>query len=428
MEKKKTILRGDKYIWGIYILLCVISIIEIYSASSTLTYKIDDYSQPAMRHFGILMVGAAIVVVLHRIPVHFFKILPFILWPITTLLLLYVLFLGDNINNAQRSAFGVQPSEWAKLAIISGTAFLLSFKQPPKGIDPNTFKKILWVSVPPCLLIFPENFSTAGLLAVVVFCMMVIGMVEWRKLLGSLAIVLSFVAILIVGVPWASEMVNGSNPTEQSTSQVGKVLTRLDTWVGRINRFVGDDAPEYTKKTDEKNYQVHHAHMAIANGGLIGQFPGNSRERDFLPQAYSDFIFAIIIEEMGFLGGLFVISLYMFLLIRSAMVARKCIRSEDKPNYAAYLIIGLSLLIVLQALINMGVAVGGFPVTGQPLPLISRGGNSAIVMSICFGIILSISCYADGEELQEEKETISEEIEGVENPLQPIVELTESNL
>ncbi len=408
METNNTVLRGDKYIWGIYILLCVISIIEIYSASSTLTYKIEDYSMPAMRHFRILMMGSGIVLLLHRMPAQLFRIVPFILWPITMLLLMYVLFFGDDVNNAQRSAYGIQPSEWAKLAIISATAFLLSFKQPKDGILSSTFKKILWISVPPCLLIFPENFSTALMLAAVVFCMMLIGMVEWRKLLGSLAVVIAFVGILIVGVPWASQLVNGENHTGQSTSHVGKVLTRLDTWIGRIDRFVEDDIPEYQKKTGEKNYQVHHAHMAIANGGLIGQFPGNSRERDFLPQAYSDFIYAIIIEEMGFLGGLFVIILYLFLLLRTAIIARKCMHVHQKPTYTTYLIIGLSLLIVLQALINMGVAVGGFPVTGQPLPLISRGGNSTIVISICFGIILSVSNQTD-EDARKLKE--SEEVE-----------------
>lgn len=426
MENKKPFLKGDKYIWGIYILLCVISIVEIYSASSTLTYKIDDYSEPFMRHFSILITGAFIVLILQHIPVRFFKLMPVVLWPVTTALLVYVLFKGDNINNAQRSAFGVQPSEWAKLAIISGTAFWLSYKQPAKGINPNTFKYTLGVSVIPCLLIFPENFSTAALLAMVVFCMMIIGMIEWKKLLGSMAVVLSLVGILIVGVPWASELVNGTNPTEQSTSQVGKVLTRLDTWIGRIDRFTDDDMPEYAKKTDEKNYQVHHAHMAVANGGLIGQFPGNSRERDFLPQAYSDFIFAIILEETGFLGGLFVISLYIFLLIRSAMVARKCIRSEDKPNYPAYLLIGLTLLIVFQALINMGVAVGGIPVTGQPLPLISRGGNSAIVMSICFGIILCISGHANDEEEKDKIEADNAKEE--DEPLTPVLETPKDEL
>ena len=177
------------------------------------------------------------------------------------------------------------------------------------------------------------------------------------------------------------------------------LFDRVTTWENRVDQFLhGSEIPEYEVKTVDGNYQVHHARMAIANGGVFGKFWGNSRERDFLPQAYSDFIYAIIIEEMGYIGGIFVMFLYISLLIRAGMIAKKCTRA-----FPAFLILGIALMIVFQAIINMAVAVGLIPVTGQPLPLISRGGTSTIITCLYFGIMLSISRYATIEGIEEEK-------------------------
>lgn len=424
MENRKSILHGDKYIWGIYICLCIISIIEIYSASSTLTYRLQDTLEPTIRHIQILLGGTALVLLVHNIPYRYFKLLPFALIPISILLLLYVMIFGESVNNAQRSAFGIQPSEIAKIGVVVGVAYVLSLKQRANGVAPETFKLLLAISVPPCLLIFPENFSTSLLLATVVFFMMLIGRVELRKIFGALAIVVAFIAVLLFVVPIANDYVTPAEKpgVEQSQNSVmkatSKVLGRLNTWIVRADRFLVDDGPDYLIKTDDSNYQEHHAKMAVANGGLIGVFPGNSRERDFLPQAYSDFIFAIILEETGFIGGVFVLILYLYLLIRTAIIAKKCTRA-----FPAFLVMGLSMLIVFQALINMGVSVGAFPVTGQPLPLISRGGNSAIACCLCFGMILSVSRFATVDEASKEDivpdENIGEDI-AAPNPNQKI--------
>lgn len=388
MDTVKSILKGDKYIWGVYIILCLISVIEIYSASSTLTFKIQDYFAPTIRHALILFCGTVGVIIIHNIHYKYFKAIPAIMLPLAAILLVYTMLFGQSVNDTQRwievMGISLQPSEFAKLGVIAAIAFILSKKQQPKGVTPDTFKMIMYILIPFCALIFPENFSTAFLLAAVSFCMMLIGRVELRKLFGTVMLLVAFVAVIFVAAPHM--------PKEN------KVFDRLQTWVNRVSNFKGEGVPEYQMKTEDKNYQVHHARMAIANGGIIGKFPGNSRERDFLPQAYSDFIYAIIIEEMGFVGAIFIMFLYVSLLIRAGMIAKKCTRA-----FPAFLIMGIALMIVFQAIINMAVAVGLMPVTGQPLPLVSRGGTSTIITCIYFGIMLSISRYATQEAIEEEK-------------------------
>lgn len=383
MDTVKTMLKGDKYIWGIYFILCIISLIEIYSATSTLTFKQQDYFAPVIRHAMFLGGGSVIVIALHNLHYRYFKAFPVALLPLSVILMICAYLFGEETNGAQRWIFGIQPSEVAKLGVITAIAFILSKKQEANGVAKDTFKIILFVVAPICLFIFPENFSTAFLLGAVSFGMMIIGRVELKKIFGTLAILMAFVATIFIVVPHLPSGIPG--------------LDRAQTWVNRITQFSGtEELPDYMQKTNDKNYQVHHARMALANGGVVGQFPGNSRERDFLPQAYSDFIFAIIIEEMGFVGGIFVLILYLSLLIRAGMIAKKCTRT-----FPAFLIMGVSMMIVFQAIINMSVAVGLIPVTGQPLPLISRGGSSTLITCVYFGIMLSVSQYAVKEDTSE---------------------------
>ena len=287
----------------------------------------------------------------------------------------------------------LQQSELAKMAVVITVSFILAKKQVPGGVQPDTFKTILIIVSIFCMLILPENFSTSALLGLVCFCLMLIGRVELIKLFKLVAVLAGFVIVLFSISPYIPE----NTP----------VLDRIPTWRARILNFShGNDVPEYAVKTNDKNYQVHHARMAIANGGAIGTFPGNSRERDFLPQAYSDFIYAIIIEEMGVVGGVVVMALYLSLLIRAGMIAKKCTRA-----FPAFLIMGIAMMIVFQAIVNMSVASGLIPVTGQPLPLISRGGTSTIITCAYFGIMLSISRYATQDAIKEEKELTGEETE-----------------
>lgn len=401
------IFKGDKVIWMVFFFLCVISVIEVFSASSELTYKGGNYMAPILRHIGLLILGIASMVVTLNIQCKYFKIItPFLLLG-SILLLLIVWVTGNATNGASRwigiMGFQFQPSEFAKGAMVLATAQILSAMQTENGADKHALKYILliWFAVVP--LIFIENFSTAALLSAVVFMMMIIGRVPGKQLgiilalvVGSMAVALS--VIWITGTD-QSELENKNALTEQvdkaneNAGKEKKILHRMDTWKSRINKFLAHkDVPPPEVDLD-KDAQVAHANIAIATSNGYGKGPGNSVERDFLSQAFSDFIFAIIIEEMGIEGAIAVAFLYIILLFRTGKIARRC-----ENNFPALLAMGLALLLVTQALFNMCVAVGLAPVTGQPLPLISRGGTSTIINCVYIGVILSISRSAKKKE------------------------------
>ncbi|MEG1574104.1 MAG: FtsW/RodA/SpoVE family cell cycle protein [Bacteroidales bacterium] len=396
MEETHKILKGDKYIWGAYFALCFISIIAMYSASGTLSFKGGDTFDPILRHTIYLILGTILVYLIHLIHYKYFRMLGFPLFVVSCILLVYALFFGEKVNDASRwvSLMGIkmQPSELAKMGVVISVAFFLAKGQIEKGVAPQTFSKLLAVIGISCLLIFTENFSTALLLGIVSFCMMLIGGVQIKKLVALLLIALMFVG----GILFAAHKLDKGEGNETA---ITKIIHRANTWNDRLAGFSGKDGlPEYMEKTNDDNYQEHHARMAIAHSRGIGIGPGNSRERDFLPQAYSDFIYAIIIEESGILGGLAVMVLYLSILFRALRNAKKCTRA-----FPAFLILGIAMLIVFQAIINMSVATGLIPVTGQPLPLISRGGTSIVITCCYFGMMLSISRFATTEGLIEEK-------------------------
>lgn len=394
------IFKGDKVIWMVFFFLCVISVIEVFSASSELTYKGGNYMAPILRHIGLLILGIASMVVTLNIQCKYFKIItPFLLLG-SILLLLIVWVTGNATNGASRwigiMGFQFQPSEFAKGAMVLATAQILSAMQTENGADKHALKYILliWFAVVP--LIFIENFSTAALLSAVVFMMMIIGRVPGKQLGIILALVVGFMAVAL-SVIWItgtdqSELENKNALTEQvdkaneNAGKDKKILHRMDTWKSRINKFLAHKDVPPSEVDLDKDAQVAHANIAIATSNGYGKGPGNSVERDFLSQAFSDFIFAIIIEEMGIEGAIAVAFLYIILLFRTGKIARRC-----ENNFPALLAMGLALLLVTQALFNMCVAVGLAPVTGQPLPLISRGGTSTIINCIYIGVILSIS-------------------------------------
>ena len=394
------IFKGDKVIWMVFFFLCVISVIEVFSASSELTYKGGNYMAPILRHIGLLFLGIASMVVTLNIQCKYFKIItPFLLLG-SILLLLIVWVTGNATNGASRwigiMGFQFQPSEFAKGALVLATAQILSAMQTENGADKHALKYILliWFAVVP--LIFIENFSTAALLSAVVFMMMIIGRVPGKQLGIILAFVVGLMAFAL-SVIWItgtdqSELENKNALTEQvdktneDTGKDKKILHRMDTWKSRINKFLAHKDVPPSEVDLDKDAQVAHANIAIATSNGYGKGPGNSVERDFLSQAFSDFIFAIIIEEMGIEGAIAVAFLYIILLFRTGKIARRC-----ENNFPALLAMGLALLLVTQALFNMCVAVGLAPVTGQPLPLISRGGTSTIINCIYIGVILSIS-------------------------------------
>ena len=362
MDFLNRIFRGDKVVWVVFMLLLLISVVEVFSAASTLTYIGNRTYWWAIREHSVnLLLGFAVVYFAHLVPYRLYRRVPLLLVPLS-------------------------------MGMVMGTAFILSRTQTEDGANPNAMKWILWMTGITCGLIAPENLSTAALLFGVVLLMMYVGRVPWKqlgKLLGSIGIVLALFGALLL-LPY------------KTLDSLPK-LNRLTTWKARIERFfeASDPVPAAQFKITDENFQETHATMAIASSNVIGRGPGNSVERDYLPQAYSDFIFAIIIEELGLMGGAFVVLLYIILLVRAAKIAQRC-----RGYFPAFLVMGCALMLVAQAMLNMMVAVGLFPVTGQPLPLISRGGTSTLINCGYIGMILSVSYYT--EKLNRE-DSLSEE-------------------
>lgn len=378
MDLLRNLFKGDKVIWIIFLLLCLVSIIEVFSASSTLTYKSGDHWRPITMHIILMLVGAVVVVIVHNIPCRWFKTF-ILLLPVSWILLISVLAIGALTNGARRwidlGFIQFQPSELAKMGTIITVAYILSRMQEENGANSKAFRYILYVTGFTCLLIFTENLSTAVLLAFSVLLMMYVGRIPFRQLgalvgIGAAALFLALATIKFV-------------PAE-AWDDIG--LHRMVTWQSRLDNHFDTSVIPPEKFDIDADAQIAHANIAIASSGILGKGPGNSVQRDFLSQAFSDFIYAIIIEELGLVGGGIVAFLYIWLLMRIGRIARSC----DK-SYYAFLVMGIGFLLVTQAMFNMLVAVGIMPVTGQPLPLISKGGTSTLVNCAYIGIVLSIS-------------------------------------
>ena len=386
MDFLNRIFRGDRVVWVVFMLLLTISVVEVFSSASTLTYiEGRNYWWAVRGHSINLLMGFGVVYIAHLIPYRFFKMIPLVLIPVSVAMLIWVLAKGTDVNDAARwikiGPISLQPSELAKVGVIMGTALILSRMQSADGAHPSAMKWILGMTVVVCSLIAPENLSTAVLLFGVVVLMMYVGRVPLKslgKLVGGIVIFIALFGSLLL-LPY-------------KTLNNVPVLGRLTTWKARISRFWDspDPVPAAQFKITDENYQETHATMAIASSNIIGRGPGNSVERDYLPQAYSDFIFAIIIEELGLAGGVVVVMLYIILMMRAVKIAQRC-----RGYFPAFLVMGCALLLVAQAMLNMMVAVGLFPVTGQPLPLISRGGTSTIINCGYIGMILSVSYYTE---------------------------------
>lgn len=402
MDLASKLFKGDRVIWIIFMFLCLISVVEVFSATSTIAYKNANYWVPIIRHATFLVVGFFFVLIIHNLPTRFSVILGLLL-PVAIFLLLITPFIGVEINGERRwlNILGItfQPSEIAKLCSVCYMALVLSRR------NVLTSKQMFWyiligVGIT-CACILYNNGSTAIMLGMIMLMMMFIGQVGFKRILILIGIGLS--AILLV---WGIYKL--------TPDTVEKFLPRIYTWIARLDRH--SDNERFAEGTEEKtwvldmdeHYQEDLAKIAIAQGGVLGKLPGHGQQRDFLPQAYSDFIYAIIIEETGLAGGFFVLLLYLILLIRVAMIARRC-----EKLFPKFLILGCGLMLVTQALINMAVAVGVFPVTGQPLPLISRGGTSTVISCFYIGIILSVSRFGanigNDEDPVPEEEKASEE-------------------
>lgn len=378
------LMQGDLVIWMVFILLLMISVVEVYSASSTMSYGgKSSYWEPVMQHGSFWLIGLVTAWFVSRVPCNYFKLGGTIGLFFALVLQLVALFSG-KINDSGRwiHLWGLtfQPSELTKMALVTYLAFIFSSLRNGKEVSSVGNKFAAFGAIASLALIVTENLSTAVLIFLIVLGMAFFAQVR-AKLLAIIFVIMVSVGaggwILVHSIPeeTLSEWRASENP----------ITHRVPTWVARItDKHEIPDNPKDYDITD--NIQVTHARIAVATSHGIGKGPGKSRQRDYLPQAYSDFIYAIIIEETGILGGLVVMFLYLLFMWRCRTIAERC-----KSLFPSYLVMGLSLMIVLQAMVNMAVAVGAMPVTGQPLPLISRGGSSILINCICVGMILSVS-------------------------------------
>ena len=362
-------IRGDKVIWGVVIILSVFSILAVYSSTTTLAYRYKQGNTEyyLIKHLSILVFGFFLMYVAHKIRYVYFARLSQIALIAAIPLLLYTLIKGDSVNEAARwtTLPGIdltfQPSDFAKLALIMFVARMLAKRQDNIKDFKQAFIPIVLPVIVVCFLILPANLSTAAILFVTSVVLMFIGRVKFGYLAGMAGI-----GVLLLGL-----FIGFLLLTPASDGRVG-------TWQNRLKNF--------TKPNPEANYQVEQGKIAIARGGVFGKFPGNSTQKNFLPNPFNDFIYAIIAEEYGLVGISIILLMYLILLYRGIIIVARA-----PGNYGAFLAIGVTFSLVFQAMINMGVAVNLLPVTGQPLPLVSMGGTSIWFTSIAFGIILSVS-------------------------------------
>ena len=393
--------KGDKYIWGIVLLLSLISILVVYSATGSLAYKMNkgNTSIYLFKQVSFSMVGLVLIYFLHRINYTIFSRVATILFLISIPLLLYTLFFGAKINEGSRWIklpiinMTIQTSDLAKLSLFMYISKLLSKKQDmikdfKKGFIPVVIPVLII-----CALIMPANLSNALLTGATALLLMFIGRISLKHIFLTIGIALIPVVIIVLVSVLTYDGKKAENAGKAVMAEKVKSFGRFGTWVKRVQDFM-------YAKDNETPYQVQQAKIAIANGNiLMGLGPGNSRQRNFLPQAYNDFIYSIIIEEYGLLGGAFMIFIYLVFLFRCIRIFRRC-----PYAFGAFLALGLSFTLVIQAIANMAVNVNLVPVTGVTLPLVSMGGSSFLFTCGAIGIILSV---ARNVEQQEGKATLA---------------------
>lgn len=384
---KKT--KGDKVIWALVGLLVLASLLVVYSATGSLAYKMYKGNTEIylFKQITFIAIGFCIIYFAHRVNYTIYSKIAKILFLLSIPLLFYTLFFGVTLNEGSRWIklpiinMTMQTSDLAKLSLFMYLARLLSRKQTQiKDFKKGFLPVILPVAIT-CMLIAPANLSTALLLGASCMLLLFIGRVSTRHLLLTVGVALVPVILLISAAVikhGASTEEDVAAPKEKSS----KLTARVTTWIGRVENFMYGG-----KEADDDNmYQTNQAKIAIAKGGLLGVGPGNSEQRNFLPQAYNDFIYAIIIEEYGLIGGAFIIFIYLAFLFRSIRLFKRC-----PYAFGAFLALGLSFTLVIQAMANMAVNVNLFPVTGVTLPLVSMGGSSFLFTCLSIGIILSVA-------------------------------------
>jgi cell division protein FtsW len=366
------IFKGDKTIWGIILLLSIFSLLAVYSSTGTLAFRFQGGSTfyYLFRHAILLIIGVFLILIFQNISVKIYQKLSIVLILVAIPLLLFTLLKGTNLNEASRwitlpgTGISFQSSDFAKFALIVYIARFLAKHQDDNEADfKRDFNFLMAFILLICGLILPANLSTSALLFITTLMLLFLGRIKVKYIFKLLGIG-SLIAALFITIALLFFENKG----------------RVNTWKNRVETYINGQGD------NDKNFQVEQAKIAIASGGFFGKGPGNSTQRNFLPHPYSDFIFAIIVEEYGFWGALLVLFAYLVLFFRAGVIVKK-----SKTAFPAFLAVGLILSLVLQSLINMGVATDIFPVTGQTLPLVSMGGTSIIFTSLSLGIILNVS-------------------------------------
>jgi len=388
MSTENKLLQGDRVIWMVVILLSLLSLLAVYSSTGTLAYRYQEGNtlHYMVKHLVHLLLGFGLMILAHRVKYTYYSRIFQVTLYVSILLLVITLIWGKDVNDAKRALelpFGLsfQASDLAKLTLIIYLARELTKKQDLRDDFKSLFVPVMLPILIICALILPGNLSTAVMLFFTSLVLLFIGRVRWLNILKLIGITIAafiiFIGILLV-LP-------------------EKYQGRLKTWENRMEDYIGGS-------DHEEEDQVVQSKIAVVSGGIFGKLPGNSTQRNFLTHPYSDFIFAIILEEYGLIGGSFVVLLYMILLFRSVRIVIKSPRT-----FGAFLTIGVAFSLVFQALINMGVAVDLLPVTGQTLPLVSMGGTSIWFTSLSIGIILSVSREVSKGAPEEESQDIQEE-------------------
>ncbi len=413
-------LKGDRTIWGIYFALCLISLVELYSASSQEIRADSNFGVygPIMRHGAQLLLGFGLLMFIQRR-----SYINFIIWGpgiavISLIMMVCVLLFGKEVNGARRCldlmVFTLYPSELIKLSAAMVIALIMAYTHSKNKTERVRMIGV-WVATGATLLfgvmLITQGLTNTILLMGISMAMLIIGGVKWThlgKVLGVfiVAATVLFGVTIAISTVWPNDKkvvaerqvsaeerqmfaeIDKDRPVNDKKVESG-ILGRLETWMARIKRHSNDDnIPKYKQPINDLNRQEMYGYMAQAHGGLDGVKPGNSRETARLPLAFSDYIFSIIVEEWGLIGGLVLLVLYLWLLARASSIASRC-----NQRFAALLCIGMAVMIVLQALFHMAIVTGLFPVSGQPLPLISKGGTSILVTSAAFGVMLSVSRF-----------------------------------
>ena len=380
--------KGDKVIWALVVLLALVSLLAVYSATGSLAYKNYKGNTEVylFKQVAFILAGILVIYFAHLVNYTLYSRVATILFLLVIPLLVYTLFFGVRMNEGSRWIrlpiinMTMQTSDLAKLALFMYIARLLSKKQDVIKSFRNGYLPVIAPVFIICALIAPANLSTALLLGASCMLLLFIGRASSKHLLLTIGLALIPITFLIIGA--VVKHGRGEEDTVVQKKSSSGLFARVDTWVGRVENFI------YSSKEadNDEMYQVNQAKIAIAKGGILGVGPGNSTTRDYLPQAYNDFIFAIIIEEYGFVGGIFIVFVYLVFLYRCIRIFKRC-----PYAFGAFLALGLSFTLAIQAVANMAVTVNLFPVTGVTLPLVSMGGSSFIFTCLAIGIILSVA-------------------------------------